>query len=290
MKIAIAGSRGQLGTALRRTLGDVIRLDRPAFDLCDADSIRQGIEDAKPDAVINAAAYNFVDKANDEPDTAYAVNALGPQKLATVCEEHAIPLVHISTDYVFSKRIDGLIEPFVESDEPNPASVYAGSKLAGEQFVRSNCERHFVLRTCGLYGDSESEGKGNFVTTMLRLAGERDELRIVNDQHCTPTSAADLAGWIAKLIRTDAYGLYHATNSGETTWCQFAREIFQLAGVDVDVVEITTAEFGAKATRPAYSVLNCDRLAQVIGETPRAWREGLGEYVVGQAFQPDVES
>ena len=289
MSIAVVGSRGQLGTALRRTLGDVIRLDRPAFDLCNVHAIRRVLKEVKPEIVINAAAYNFVDRAEDEPEVATQINSLGPKAMAVVCAELDVPLVHISSDYVFTKRDDNSHRPFVETDTPNPESAYALSKASGEGLVQVSCEKHFILRTCGLYGDSESAGKGNFVTTMLRLAGERDELRIVNDQHCTPTSAADLAGWIAKLIRTDAYGLYHATNSGATSWCEFAREIFLLAGVDVNVVEITTAEFGAKATRPSYSVLNCDRLAAAIGETPREWREALAEYVVSQTFQPDAK-
>lgn len=286
MKIAVVGSRGQLGTALRSALNeDVVRLDRPEFDMTDATAVEQGLANAKPDVVINAAAYNFVDKAEDEPQAAFAVNALGPRNLALACAQRDIPLVHISSDYVFSGRIDFLGTqadrpmPYRETDTPDPLCAYAISKLAGEHFVRGICERRFVLRTCGLYGPAESEGKGNFVTTMLRLAGERDELSIVADQHCTPTSAADLAGWIAKLIPTEAYGLYHATNAGETTWCDFAREIFRLANVDIAIREITTAEFGAKAARPRYSVLRCEKLRQTVESELRPWQEALAEYV-----------
>jgi dTDP-4-dehydrorhamnose reductase len=186
--------------------------------------------------------------------------------------------VHISTDHVFG--LDATHRrPYVETDVPGPVSAYGVSKLAGEHFVRANCERHFVVRTCGLYGRPPEGGKGNFVETMLRLGRERGEVRVVADQHCTPTSAADLAVLVLALARTDAYGLYHGTNAGATTWYEFASEIFRQATLDVRVTPITTAEFAAKARRPAYSVLDSSKLRSVTGLAIREWRESLAAYL-----------
>jgi dTDP-4-dehydrorhamnose reductase len=169
--------------------------------------------------------------------------------------------------------------PYTELDLPGPLSEYARSKLAGENFVRAACPKHFVVRTCGLYGKASSPGKGNFVETMLRLGRERGAVSVVDDQWCTPTSAADLAEAIAELISTNKYGLYHATNSGSTTWCGFATEIFRLAGLAVELKPITTAQFGARAGRPAYSVLEGSKLAATIGRPMRPWQAALEEYL-----------
>jgi dTDP-4-dehydrorhamnose reductase len=157
--------------------------------------------------------------------------------------------------------------------------VYGASKLAGEYFVRALCPKHFVLRTCGLYGRGMSPGKGNFVETMLRLGAERGEVSVVDDQWCTPTSAAGLARSIALHIGTDRYGLYHATCAGSTTWRRFAEEIFRQAGMNVSVKPITTAQFGAKARRPRYSVLDCSKLATTVGRPMPPWEEALAEYL-----------
>jgi dTDP-4-dehydrorhamnose reductase len=228
--------------------------------------------------VINAAAYNFVDRAEDERDRASAVNALGPRHLAESCASLDIPLDHVSTDYVFGQDAGRRI-PYSEADHPGPLSEYARSKLAGENSVRDVCPKHFIVRTCGLYGRASSPGKGNFVETMLRLGRERGAVSVVDDQWCTPTSAVDLADAIAGLIATDNYGLYHATNAGSTTWCGFATEIFRLAGLAVDVKPITTAQFGARAGRPAYSVLDSSKLAATIGRPMRPWQEALADYL-----------
>jgi dTDP-4-dehydrorhamnose reductase len=279
MKIALIGAGGQLGTALTKRLGDVVLpLGRDSLDLTDADSVRPALTRAAPHLVINAAAYNFVDRAEEETDRAFVINARGPWALALACAARDIPLVHVSTDYVFG-RDRGRTTPYLESDVPGPQSEYARGKLAGEVFVQTVCPKHYVLRTCGLYGRAVSPGKGNFVETMLRLGKERGAVSVVDDQQCTPTAAADLAGWIAELITTDKYGLYHATNAGSTTWCGLAREIFRQAGMSVEVTPITTAQFGAKAARPAYSVLDCAKVADVIGHPLRPWQEALAEYL-----------
>ncbi|MGH7128124.1 MAG: dTDP-4-dehydrorhamnose reductase [Planctomycetaceae bacterium] len=283
MRIAIFGSRGQLGAELCHRLRDeeIVALGRAHADITDAGAVAAVRAESRPDVVINAAAYNFVDRAEDEPQAAYAVNALGPRNLARWCGERDVPLLHVSSDYVFGLDA-GRRTPYSEADPPGPQGAYAVSKLAGEHFVRALCRRHFVVRTCGLYGFRGSPEKGNFVETMLRLGRERDELRIVNDQVCTPTFTADLADAIAALLRTDAYGLYHAASGGAATWFDFAIEIFHLAGMHVAVTPITTAEYGAKAARPCYSVLSTNKLTETTGYEFPAWQDALAHYLEQQ--------
>jgi dTDP-4-dehydrorhamnose reductase len=279
MRILLIGAGGQLGTALSgRLAGEMISCSSKDLDISDAARVRQAVPAARPDLVINAAAYNFVDRAEDDRDRAFAVNALGPRFLAEICASLDVPLVHISSDYVFGQDA-GRRTPYRESDPPGPLGDYARSKLSGEGFVQAACSKHFVLRSCGLYGRATSPGKGNFVATMLRLGKERGSVSVVDDQWCTPTAARDLAGWIAELIPTNQHGLYHATNSGSTTWCRLAREVFRCAGMKVDVKPATTAEFGAKAKRPPYSVLDGSKLEAAIGHRLRPWEEALAEYL-----------
>lgn len=285
MRTAIIGALGQLGTELQQCLpGDLIAVDRPEIDITDPASIAAVLESVQPGLVINAAAYNLVDRAEDEPQVAYAVNALGPRNLALWCVAADVPLVHVSTDHVFPGEVlqQGSCvprtTPYTETDPPQPLSAYGVSKVAGEYFVQSICRRHFVVRTSGLYGKALGT-KGNFVETMLRLGPERGEVRVVSDQHCTPTSAADLAQALRALISTEAWGLYHGTNTGATTWYDFAREIFRQAGMAVQVHPITTAEFGARARRPGYSILSTERLTQTIGFHFPPWQEALARYL-----------
>ncbi|NQV28151.1 MAG: dTDP-4-dehydrorhamnose reductase [Rhodopirellula sp.] len=300
MTTAVIGASGQLGTDLPKFLGgDVVPISHAEIELTDTNSINTCLNHIQPGVVINTAAYNLVDKAEDAVDDAVTVNALGPARLARWCEDHNATLVHFSTDYVFGNSQERLSrerlagksapppgsDPWTEADLPIPASVYAASKFSGENLVRAICSRHFVIRTCGLYGVAATmgAGKGNFVETMLRLGQERDELAVVNDQHCTPTSTRDLAQATAELIKTDKFGLYHATNSGATTWHDLAAEIFRRAGIDVKLRPITTAEFGAKASRPAYSVLNCQKLQAAIGRPMPVWQEALAQYLIDRA-------
>ena len=281
MTIAVIGSHGQLGTDLMRVLGaEAIGLTHADIEITDPSSIDVSLDKNSPDIVINTAAYNLVDKAEEEPEASFAVNAFAPMHLARACASREITLVHVSTDYVFGQDSDRTT-PYTENDLPCPVGVYGTSKLTGEHLVTASCPQSFVVRTCGLYGNPTSLGKGNFVRTMLRLGQDRDELTVVDDQRCTPTSTADLATAIAALIQTDAYGLYHCTNSGDTTWCEFAQAIFEIAGLDVIVKPITSAEFGAPARRPPYSVLNCDRLTSVTGVAMPHWRDALAAYLDG---------
>lgn len=288
MRIALIGSAGQLGSdllpRLQATGHDVIPLRHADIEITDAASVAAVLEPMRPDLVFNAAAYNLVDKAEDEPDAAMSVNAIGPQNLGRLCAANDWRLMQISTDYVFDGATGPASRPWTELDPAIPTGKYALSKWTGERFVQQECSRSFVVRTCGLYGLAalRGAGKGNFVETMLRLGRDRKQLRVVDDQRCTPTSTADLADALVKLIATDAFGLYHATNSGSMTWCEFAREIFRLAKLDVEVIPITTAEFGAKAKRPAFSVLDCSKLASVIGGPLPDWHDALARYLASR--------
>lgn len=279
MRIAILGAHGQLGGELQHRLGgQAVSFSRHEIDITSEARVDGALTLAKVDAVVNCAAFNAVDLAETEPEAALWGNALGPRIVAAFCERNKIPFVQISTDYVFgldAKRTT----PYRETDLPGPQGVYAVMKLAGEEFVRAGCSRHFLLRTCGLYGRRGQSGKRNFVETMLKLGREKPELKIVGDQRCTPTSTKDLADAIAGLLETTAYGTYHVTNSGGCSWAEFATEIFRLANLSPKVIPITTADYGAKAPRPPYSVLDCAKLDGVLGKPLRPWKEALQEYL-----------
>ncbi|QDU40426.1 dTDP-4-dehydrorhamnose reductase [Maioricimonas rarisocia] len=278
MRAAIIGARGQLGAELTTLLGDdAVPLTHDELEVTDQPAVERTLREVAADIVINAAAWNAVDLAEEKPQDAFAVNALGPRNLAMFCNLADVPLVHISTDYVFGGD-RGHTAPWTEEDVPGPVSAYAVSKLAGEYFVRS-CEQHYVIRTCGLYGRTPKPGYGNFVQTMLRLGHERDELSVVDDQQCTPTSVRDLASAILALLKSDSYGLYHVTNSGSTTWYGFASEIFRQSGIEVQLRPITTAQYGAPAVRPPYSVLDCSKFENATGQQLRPWQEALSEYL-----------
>ena len=280
MKYALIGAGGQLGRDLQSRLpGDVVAWTREQADLTRPLELRAELEKLRPDMVVNCAAYNLVDRAETEPAAAWAVNTWGARELAVVCRDLDCCLVHFSTDYVF-----GLDEtrrtPWTESDAPGPVGVYGMSKLAGEYFVRSLCPRHFVIRTCGLYGVWGSGGKGsNFVETMLRLAGQGKPLRVVADQFCTPTYTVDIAAATASLTATDRYGLLHVVNSGLCSWYEFAQAIFERAGVRADVTPISSREFSAAARRPAYSVLSTLAYHALGLPSLRPWQEALTAYL-----------
>ncbi len=279
-RVVVLGGFGQLGSEIvDRLRGRAVSLARQACDITDGLALNPVLTASAPTVVVNCVAYNLVDKAEDEPEAAFAVNAGGVRNVAQWCNVHQIPLMHISTDYVFGKDTQRST-PYFETDVCGPLGVYATSKSMGESIVLHHCPRSWVVRTCGLYGRKATRSKGNFVDTMVRLGRERPELKIIHDQRCTPTNAGDLAGSLIALLATDAYGVYHATNAGDCSWYEFAQEIFRLHGLTPNVIPITTAEYGAKAPRPGYSVLNCDKLAQTIGRPMRPWREALAEYLL----------
>jgi dTDP-4-dehydrorhamnose reductase len=284
-RVVIIGVNGQLGSDLRELLAkkpesyEVVGLDLPDFDVREHARVRERLRELAPQLVVNMAAFHRVDDCEDEPQLAFEVNALAVLNLARVCRELDAPLMHFSTDYVFGAERDRRT-PYTETDATGPVSVYGASKLAGEHLVRASWRKHFVVRTCGLYGRSQSSTKGgNFVEVMLRLARERKPLKVVDDQHLAPTSTFDLAPELEALLGTDAFGLYHLTAAGECTWYDFARAIFELTGQEPELAPTTTEAFGAKADRPRYSVLD-NKAARAIGLAPLCpWREGLAEYL-----------
>jgi dTDP-4-dehydrorhamnose reductase len=282
MRIAVLGAAGQLGRDLCPRLAkiaEIIPLSRADIDLRLGEQIARTLEKHEPDIFVNCAAYNFVDKAETERDEAFGVNAHVLETLVSECAAMDIRFVHFSTDYVFGQNT-ARSTPYTEDEPPGPVSVYGQSKLRGERVVEHWSRNNLIIRTCGLYGVWGSGGKGgNFVETMLRLAGQGKPLRVVNDQRCTPSYTADVADATVQLLLRDAKGLFHVTNSGDCTWYEFAAEIFDQSGLKPDLTPITTAEFGAAAKRPAYSVLSSAKLAALLGSPLRAWQDALAAYL-----------
>ncbi|MFO1430122.1 MAG: dTDP-4-dehydrorhamnose reductase [Candidatus Competibacteraceae bacterium] len=286
MKIVVTGANGQVGRELTRLGGkhELLALDRAALDITAAPAIPVLLEEARPAVVINAAAYTAVDRAEQEPESAFAVNREGPRHLAVACRRLQIPLLHLSTDYVF----DGTQhQPYREEDPVAPLGVYGRSKWEGEEAVRQAQAAHLILRVSWVFG----EHGHNFVKTILRLAGERDELRVVMDQRGCPTYAGDIARVLLALAerigtgREKAWaGTYHYCGTPATTWYGFAQAIIELARAYEPLrvrtlVPITTAEYPTPARRPANSVLACDRFEARFGMTAHPWREGLATTV-----------
>lgn len=279
MKLMVIGANGQLGSDLVKVFEgeDLISLTHQHVDICEPVGVRETLRRHQPEVVINTAAYHKVDECEVNVEKTFAVNVHGVRNLALACREYDCTLLHMSTDYVFDGRKG---EPYTETDVPYPINVYGISKLAGEYFVRYILRRHFIVRSSGLYGVAGSSGKGgNFIELMLRLAREGKDIRVVNDQVLSPTYTVELANQIKALIETEHYGLYHATSHGECSWYEFARKIFELSGLEPNLSSTTTAEFGATATRPPYSVLRNERLEQLGLDRMRPWEEGLADYL-----------
>jgi dTDP-4-dehydrorhamnose reductase len=281
MATVVVGANGQLGRDLLSRLSGAVPATRADFDLTDPAAVEAFLDARRPGVVVNCAAYNLVDQAEDEPDAAFRTNAWGVRTLARACHARGILLCHVSTDYVFGLDADRTT-PLTEDDPPGPVSVYGLSKLAGEYLVRTLCPRSLVVRTCGLYGLWGVGGKGgNFVETMLRVAGQGKPLRVVADQACTPTPSADLADGLAVLLAGGRTGLFHLTAGGHCTWHELAAAIFAESGLPADLTPITTAEYGAKAARPRFSALDCGKAAAA-GVTLPHWRDGLRRYLANR--------
>ncbi len=279
-RVLITGGGGQLASYLAQQLppDSTVALPRAELDVTDAAAVERAFAEHAPAVVINTAAFNHVDMAETEFARAFAVNAQGPLNLARACSAAGATLAHVSTDYVFGGQ--SAREPLSEDTLPAPLSVYGASKLAGEHLVRGTGIPHLIVRTCGLYGSRGSAVKGgNFVRTMLRLAREGRDLRVVNDQHCNPSYARDVAEGIVDLIRADARGTFHVVNDGAGTWFEFAREIFAAAGLEPSLTPVTTAEYPTPARRPPYSVLATDRMIAVRGRPLRDWRAAVHAYL-----------
>jgi len=287
-RTVLIGAAGQLGHDLRRTFdgpGELIPLTRADLDILDAARCRAVLGDLRPAWIVNTAAYNRVDQAEDDREAAFALNARAAGDLAAIAESLGAAFVHFSTDYVF----DGARRtPYREDDTPNPLGVYAASKLEGERLALERCARAWVFRVCGLFGVATSAGKGgtNFVQTVLRLAGAGRALRVVTDQVLAPSYTRDLAPTVWAVLRAGAPGLYHLTNAGETSWYDFARAVFRLVGIRADVTPVTAAEYAARARRPAYSVLAHARLAALGLDDLRPWPDALAAYLAECGLTP----
>ncbi|KLU62677.1 dTDP-4-dehydrorhamnose reductase [Peptococcaceae bacterium CEB3] len=274
VKVMVTGANGQLGREIARQFQGRYGLflhDLPGLDITDYPSVESRITEINPAVVINAAAYTNVEKAEEDEPAAFQVNAMGAQNLAIACKRTGAKFVQISTDYIF----DGTKNtPYAEFDFPHPLSVYGQSKLWGEKLVEEAGGDYFILRTSWLYGDGP-----NFVKTMLKLAGERDKLSVVADQYGTPTYTKDLVWVIEKLMHTEFYGVYHASNNGSCSWYEFALKIFELAGQEVIVEPVNSDEYPTKARRPRYSVME-NKILKLRGlDLKRPWEEALRDYL-----------
>jgi len=276
VKVLITGAAGMLGQQVTREFRQrgqqVFPFDHGTLDITDLPVVRITLARVAPDVVVNCAAYTAVDKAETERETAFAVNAIGPRNLALACGEVGAALVHVSTDYVF----DGdKAEPYVIWDPLQPLSVYGLSKAWGENYVRSLLTRYYLVRTSWLFGP----GGSNFVDRILRSAREGQPLRVVNDQRGSPTFTVDLAGGIADLVMRGAYGIYHLTNQGITTWYQLACLVLSQAGLSVPIRPISTRELNRPARRPANSVLDPFPVRETIGRLLPPWPDAITRYL-----------
>lgn len=275
MKIFVTGANGQLGMSLRKIAGDYpqhtfIFTDLPEADITDRAAMERLVDAGCAELIVNCAAYTAVDRAESEPDAAAKINRTGAMNMAGIARERGIPLIHISTDYVFGGRGD---RPLTEEDRPDPQCVYGRTKIDGDMAVMlAGCDAA-VVRTSWLY----SEFGHNFVKTMLRLGALGQPLRVVDDQTGCPTYATDLARAVMRLAESGVRGcgIYNFCNAGRTTWYGFAREIFRQAGIAARVEPVTTAEYPTAACRPAYTVLDTAKICAA-GVTVPEWREALG--------------
>jgi len=272
LKILLIGAQGQLGWELARrlpTLGTVTATDRTTLDLADPDAIRDAVRAARPEVIVNAAAYTAVDKAESEPKLAMTINGDAPGVLGEEAARAGALLVHYSTDYVYDGEKSGA---YVETDAPNPVSAYGRSKLAGERAIAASGCRHLILRTCWVYGP---RGR-NFLLTILKAARERPELNVVDDQFGAPTSSAAIAG-ATKLAIGRGEGIYHLSAGGRTSWHGFAQAIVEGAGLKTPVRPIPSSDYPTPARRPRNSILDNSRLKKDFGIALPDWRDGLRE-------------
>ena len=282
MVVLVTGANGQLGQSLQFIEEkypeiEFVFCDSKKLDITNYDNVNAVFEEFIPDFCINTAAYTAVDKAESDPENAYLINVLGPQNLAKVCKINNTILVHISTDFVF----DGTNKaPYTESDSPNPTGVYGQTKLDGEEAIRELWEKHYIVRTSWVY----SQFGNNFMKTMLRLASERDSLSVVNDQIGTPTNAVDLAEALLKICvsnkqqtTTNNFGIYNFSNEGQCSWYDFAKKIFEVNNISINLQPIQTTSFPTPAKRPAYSVLDKSKIKNTFKVEVLSWEESLSK-------------
>ena len=280
MKAVLIGSTGQLGTDIVGVWpgdGRMIALTHSDIEVADRSQVFAVLSRHAPDLVVNTAAFHNVDRCEEEADHAFAVNAVGAMNVADACQELGAVLLHVSTDYVFS---GGARQPYTESDLPDPVNVYGVSKAAGEQLIRTRHPEHYIVRTSGLYGVAGASGKGgNFVERMLQLARDGKDIHVVDDQVFSPTFTADLAECLFDVAQSGRFGTYHITNGNWCSWYEFAVAIFEMTHTEANLYRTTTSAFGAKAQRPAFSVLANEALSEAGMNSPRPWPQALAEYL-----------
>ena len=276
MKVLVTGVKGQLGydvvKDLKKRGHEPIGVDREEMDLMNNDAIREFIMNTRPEAIIHCAAYTAVDKAEEEVEVCYQVNAEATKVIAECAKELDITLIYISTDYVFDGTKEG---EYVETDVPNPINVYGASKLLGEQYVQQLLENYYIVRISWVFG----ENGNNFIKTMRRLGSERDELNIIHDQVGSPTYTADLAPLLVDMMETNKYGIYHTTNEGTCSWFEFANEIFKQSNMEVKTNPITTDQYPTAAKRPMNSRMSKGKLIKNGFNNLPTWQDALGNYI-----------
>jgi dTDP-4-dehydrorhamnose reductase len=279
MVVLVTGSNGQLGQAIQSISDkyqevDFVFCSSSDLDVTSKENCQSVFTKYKPDFCINAAAYTAVDKAESEPEKAYLINVIGAKNLAAVCKEFSTILLHISTDFVFDGTTAlSVTNGYTETDLPNPTGVYGQTKLDGEKAIQETFDNYFIIRTSWVY----SQFGNNFMKTMLRLASERDSLSVVNDQIGTPTNAVDLAEALIKIISSEKneFGIYNFSNEGQCSWYDFAKKIFEVNNISINLQPIPTTSFPTPAKRPAYSVLNKSKIKNVFGVEVMYWEESL---------------
>lgn len=276
MKVLVTGAKGQLGNDLLNEMAkrgmESVGVDVDEMDITDAKAVERVLGASGADAVIHCAAYTAVDAAEDNAELCAKINGAGTENVAVVCRSLDIPMMYISTDYVFNGQGE---RPWEPGDKREPLNVYGETKYQGELVVERWLEKYFIVRIAWVFG---SNGK-NFINTMLRIGKEKGKASVVNDQIGSPTYTFDLARLLVDMIQTDRYGTYHATNEGLCSWYEFAVEIFRQAGLNVEVTPVTSAEYGAKAKRPANSRMNRDKLDANGFKRLPPWQDALGRYL-----------
>lgn len=275
MKILITGANGMLAKAVKEELkeNELVCTDVEELDITNLEAVRLYTKKVKPDYIINCAAYTAVDKAEEQEELVYKINAIGPKNLAIAAQEDNAVLVHISTDYVFGGEKD-VSEDYSEDDEKNPQAVYGTTKLAGEKFIEENCKKFYIFRTAWLYGEGH-----NFVRTMINLSKEHDKVKVVNDQHGSPTYAVDLASIIHQAMEKQIpFGIYNSTNIGYTTWYDFTKMIYDLEGINCKVTPVTSEEFKSAAKRPKNSQMSKSKLLKYGIKIP-TYEDALKRYL-----------
>lgn len=282
MKVAVIGANGQLGKdicqAFLENQDEVVELNHDQLDICDQENTFKILNKLSPQFVVNTAAMHNVEQCEANPAISFAVNGIGARNLAIASKDLGFTIMHISTDYVF----DGAKQaPYVESDCPNPLNVYGNTKLSGEMFIKAIAEKYFILRISAIYGENLCRAKGglNFVTLMLKLSQERDEVRVVNNEIVSPTYTMDIARQIIHMAFSSKYGTFHATSQGFCSWYEFAKEIFKLTNSTITLNVAKPDEFPAKVARPTYTVLENNNLKESGLDIMPHWKDSLENYL-----------